>query len=206
MFIFINGLMLGFSLIMALGPQNLFLIKQGARKNHAWLSATVCFFCDLILATASVAGLHELLELNASLKIWMIGLGSVFLLYYALKALKNVLTRKNQINDSAHKPHSKLQIILFALGFSILNPHAIIDTLVIIGSGSSQFPDNQWMFLLGVITSSFLWFSSLTLATLYFSKLLTRGIVWHSIELLSALLMGTIGIKLALSEFISRVQ
>lgn len=200
MLIFFNGLLLGLSLIMALGPQNVFLIKQGARKNHAALSAAVCFICDIILVCASVTGLHQLLLVNPTLRHWMIWLGSAFLFYYSIKALRSGFSSTKQNTDKAPVPHNRTQIILFALGFSLLNPHAIIDTLVIIGSGSSQFPDHELSFLLGVITASLLWFSSLTFTTHYFSTILTRSNVWQTIEILSGLLMAFIGIRLALSS------
>lgn len=201
MFIYFNGLLLGLSLIMALGPQNIFLIKQGARRNHAALSAVICFICDIILVCASVEGLHELLLNHPTLQIWMIWLGSAFLLFYAIKTLHSAFSKKKAAIDREYQPHNRVQIILFALGFSLLNPHAIIDTLVIIGSGSSQFPDHEMVFLLGVITSSLLWFSSLFFTTRYFANILSRATVWQAIELLSGVLMAFIGIKLVLTGF-----
>jgi L-lysine exporter family protein LysE/ArgO len=200
MFIYFNGLLLGLSLIMALGPQNIFLIKQGARRNHAALSAAICFLCDIILVVASIVGLHELLLNHPTLQVWMIWLGSAFLFYYAIKTLYSVFSKNEPETDPSHQPHNRIQIILFALGFSLLNPHAIIDTLVIIGSGSSQFPDHELVFLLGVVTSSLLWFSSLFFTTRYFANILTKATVWQGIELFSGFLMAFIGIKLALSN------
>ena len=201
MFIYLNGLLLGLSLIMALGPQNIFLIKQGARRNHAALSAVICFFCDVILVIASMVGLHELLLSHPNLRIGMIWLGAAFLLYYAIKTLRSAFSTNKSSIDHEHQPHNRVQIILFALGFSLLNPHAIIDTLVIIGSGSSQFPDHEMVFLLGVITASLLWFSSLFFTTRYFANILSRATVWQAIELLSGFIMAFIGIKLGLSGF-----
>ncbi len=200
MFVYLNGLILGLSLIMALGPQNIFLIRQGARRNHAGLSTAICFICDVILVGASVAGLHELLLSHPTLQIWMIWLGSAFLLYYAIKTLRSALSKKEPTTDQTHQQHNRMQIILFALGFSLLNPHAIIDTLVIVGSGSSQFPDQEEIFLLGVITSSLLWFSSLFFTTRYFANILTKATVWQIIELFSGLLMAYIGIRLAVGN------
>lgn len=196
--IYLKGLVLGLSLIITLGPQNLFLIKQGARGHHAGLSALVCFICDIILAGASVAGLHELLLYHPTLKTTLIWLGSAFLLYYATKAFLSALSsnEKENSNTPIPNPHTRVQIILLALGFSLLNPHAIIDTLVIIGSNSSQFPEHELTFLSGVITSSILWFTSLTFTTKYMSKVLTKNTVWKTIELLSGMLMTYIGINL----------
>lgn len=200
MFIYFNGLILGLSLIMALGPQNIFLIKQGARRNHAALSAAICFICDIILVGTSVVGLRELLLSHPGLQIWMIMLGSAFLFYYAIKTLWSAFSKSKSETLPSQQPHNRVQIILFALGFSLLNPHAIIDTLVIIGSGSSQFPDHEVAFLSGVITASLLWFSSLFFTTRYFADILSQAIVWKGIELFSGLLMFFIGIKLALSS------
>ncbi|WP_131795664.1 LysE/ArgO family amino acid transporter [Fluoribacter gormanii] len=197
MFVYLNGLLLGLSLIIALGPQNIFLIKQGAQKNHAMLSAVICFICDFILICSSITGLHELLLLRPVLQIWMMLLGTAFLLFYSAKTLSSALSKSTETEENAHhQPRNRTQIILLALGFSILNPHAIIDSLVIIGGGSSGYPDQEHIFLLGVLTSSLIWFSSLTFTARYFSDVLTKANVWKGIELLSGLLMGFIGIKL----------
>ncbi|MCE0722164.1 MULTISPECIES: LysE/ArgO family amino acid transporter [Legionella] len=196
MFVYLNGLFLGLSLIIALGPQNVFLIKQGAQKNHAILSAVICFICDFILICSSIAGLHKLLQLRPVLQIWMMLLGTLFLLFYSAKTLANAFSKSSEDAENIHQPRNRAQIILLALGFSILNPHAIIDSLVIIGGGSSGYPNQEPIFLLGVLTSSFVWFSSLTFTALYFSDVLTKANVWKGIELISGMLMAFIGIKL----------
>jgi L-lysine exporter family protein LysE/ArgO len=199
MFIYFSGLFLGLSLVSSLGPQNVFLIKQGVKKNHPTLSAAICFICDIILVCASVTGLHQLLLANPTLQMGMTWLGSGFLFYYATKALRSAFSNKNEAQDKTSQPHNRLQIVLFALGFSLLNPHAIIDTLVIIGSGSNQFPNHQLEFTTGVLTSSFLWFCCLTITTRYFANILNSSAVWRIIELFSGIVMGGIGIKLILS-------
>lgn len=201
MFIYFNGLVLGLSLIMALGPQNVFLIRQGARRKHAALSALTCFVCDLILITASVAGLHHVLELHPVFQVWMTWFGVAFLLYYGGCALYKGLS-KNTSKDNSEKAEisNRVQIILLALGFSLLNPHAIIDSLVIIGGGSTQFPDHQYAFMMGVLTSSLLWFTSLTFTTHYFADVLSRAAVWRRIEVSSGLLMLFLSFKLAGSQ------
>ena len=201
MLVYFNGLLLGLSLIMALGPQNVFLIRQGAQKKHAVLSAAICFCCDLILVCASVAGLHEVLELHPTLQIWMTWFGVLFLLYYGSLALKKAFATETNQPLTVKKNSNRLQIILLALGFSLLNPHAIIDCLVIIGGGSAQFPEHQQAFIFGVATSSLIWFSSLTFTTHYFSDLLTRASVWRRVEFCSGMLMVFLSIKLATSQW-----
>lgn len=197
MLVYLNGLLLGLSLIMALGPQNVFLIRQGAQKKHAVLSAIICFFCDLILICASVAGLHELLAYHPVFQIWMTWFGAAFLLYYGTTALKTAFKSSRQTDHQEKQHINRWQIVLLALGFSLLNPHAIIDCIVIIGSGSAQFPEHQQAFILGVATSSLLWFSSLTFTTHYFSDVLTRATVWRRVEFCSGVLMIFLSVKLA---------
>ncbi|ASQ47405.1 LysE/ArgO family amino acid transporter [Legionella clemsonensis] len=199
MMVYFNGLMLGLSLITALGPQNVFLIRQGALRQHAILSAAICFLCDIILVCASVAGLHHVLELHPTLQIWITWFGVAFLLYYGSKALKRALFYKKREVTPPSNVTTRWQIIAFALGFSLLNPHAIIDSLVIIGGGSTQFPGHQQAFLMGVVTSSLFWFSALTFTTHYFSELLSRPHVWRRIEFASGVLMLVLSLKLALS-------
>ncbi len=114
MFVYFNGLILGLSLIIALGPQNIFLIKQGIRKNHPLLSAMVCFFCDLILIVGSITSLHELILMRPILQMWLMLFGSLFLLYYALKALRNTFATTSASMEHTLQPHNKAQIIFFS--------------------------------------------------------------------------------------------
>lgn len=196
--VYFNGLLLGLSLIMALGPQNVFLIRQGAMRQHALLSASICFFCDIILVCGSVAGLNQALEHHPYLKIWITWPGALFLLYYGSNTLRNCFRKAPIKTIASEEVKNRFKIVLLALGFSLLNPHAIIDSLVIIGGGSSQYPGHESAFLMGVLTASLLWFGSLTFTTHYFSDTLSRAAVWRRIELFSGFLMLFLGIKLAL--------
>lgn len=193
--VYANGLMLGLSLIMSLGPQNIFLIRQAAMRQHALLSALTCFLCDAVLISASIMGLHHLLTAHPSFRTSMCTLGGLFLFYYAGVTLYRAFKPKKS-SVTKDTLSSRLQIILLALGFSLLNPQAIIDSLIVIGGGSTQFPHHQRAFLLGVITSSLLWFMSLTFVTHHFSHVITRRNVWKCIECMSGLLMLMIGIKI----------
>ncbi|AHE68370.1 lysine efflux permease [Legionella oakridgensis ATCC 33761 = DSM 21215] len=198
--IYLNGLMLGLSLIMALGPQNIFLIRQGALRQHAVLSAVTCFICDVVLVTASIAGLHHILEQHPDLRLWMAWFGAGFLLYYGGAALKRAFSRSARTLGNEQTNITRWQIIMLALGFSLLNPHAIIDSLVLIGGGSSQFPDHPQMFLFGVISSSLVWFTVLTITAYYFSGILTKTTVWRRVELCSGILMIYLSLNLVSSQ------
>jgi len=201
MTVYLNGLMLGLSLIMALGPQNIFIIRQGTLRQHAVLSAITCFLCDILLVTASVAGLHHVLELHPDLGVWLSRFGVAFLGYYGSRALIQAFNRSSKGVKQGKQLSNRWQIVLLALSFSLLNPHAIVDSLVLIGGGSGQFPDHQQAFLAGVITSSLLWFTVLTSTTYYFSNALSRTAVWRRVEFFSGTLMVYLSVKLLCSQF-----
>ena len=201
MTVYLNGLMLGLSLIMALGPQNIFIIRQGTLRQHAVLSAITCFLCDIVLVTGSVAGLHQVLELHPNLAVWLSCFGVVFLGYYGSRALIQAFTPGSKGVKQGKQISNRWQIVLLALSFSLLNPHAIVDSLVLIGGGSSQFPDQQQAFLAGVITSSMLLFTILTSTTYYFSNALSRTVVWRRVEFFSGALMVYLSVKLLCSQF-----
>lgn len=196
--VFFNGLLLGFSLIIALGPQNVFLIKQGALRQHAVLSALICFVCDLLLIAGSVTSLHHTLERYPNFQQGMVYAGMAFLLGYGIRTLYNAFKKKKALS-LGNPMTSRLKIILLALGFSLLNPHAIIDSLIIIGANSMQFADHLEMFTLGVGCASLLWFCSLTFLTYHFSTLLTKPHIWRQLEMMSGLLMIAIGFKLGMN-------
>ena len=199
--IYLNGLLLGFSLITTLGPQNIFLIRQGAMRQHAALSAMVCFVSDFILITASVVGLQDVLAAHAYLRKGLTWFGVVFLMYYGLHALKQAFSKTTPAGLQERRRVTRWQIIVLALGFSLLNPHAIIDSLVLIGGGSAQFPGQEHLFLMGVLSSNLLWFVSLTLTAHYFSNVIARPSVWRRVECCGGVLMLGLSIKLMLSQW-----
>lgn len=198
--VFIYGFILGISLIISLGPQNIFLIRQGVLRQYAFVSATVCFVCDIILISGSIAGLHHILEEHARMAFWLTLAGSVFLLVYGSQSIRAAIrqsqSEQSKQADSESGARNYWQIILLALGFSLLNPQAIIDSMIIIGGGSAPYSDNLKPFLFGVLAASFLWFFLLTFTAYYFSEFLRQDKIWRRLQILSGILMIVIAIKL----------
>ncbi len=195
-----SGLVLGLSLITCLGPQNVFLIRQGILGTHAILAALTCFLCDSVLVYASVAKLHEVLDDHLLLQQGLTWLGSLFLLLYGIKTLRQAGCQQ-AVAIVAAASTTRWRIIMMSLGFSLLNPHAIIDSLVIIGGGSSQFPQHRGAFFFGVITASFLWFFLLTFILRFFSKTFSQAWLWRRIEYSSGVLMILLGLQFAYNQF-----
>lgn len=200
MFTYAKGLLLGLSLFGALGPQNTFLIKQASLRNFTLLSALTCFICDLILIVGSVLGLHTLLEKSILVQHILVIAGSCFLVMYGLCSLYSSYINTTQKIVETTLVKNKLSIVLLSLSFSLLNPHAIIDILIIVGGNSALYVGQKYQFLLGVLTASAAWVFILVFLAYYFSKFLAKRKVMCYINIISGCLMIVLGINLALTQ------
>lgn len=194
----LNGAALSASLIMAIGAQNTFVLRQGLARRHMWLTALVCALLDLLLMSIGMAGMGGLLKALPELQRWMALGGAVFVFWYGGMALKNALHPQTLITDPADHglatPHA---VILAGLGFALLNPHAILDTVVLVGSiGAHQAPADQPFFLLGAAGASFIWFFSLVFGASKLAPLFARPLAWRILDCLIGLMMWAIGVSL----------
>lgn len=197
------GLLLSLSLIMALGPQNAHVIRMGLQGQHVWLTIGVCILSDALLIGLGVLGLAQLGGLSDMLKYVLMGGGIAFLLFYGHQAFRRFLY------PVANAPHessprmlcaiSRRQAIGQALAFAWLNPHAWLDTTVLMGSASLAWsaPANT-VFGLGAATGSVLWFFSLGLAVLWLGPRLQSPAAWRALDALVALMMWGTAVALLL--------
>lgn len=194
------GLLLGFSLIIAIGAQNLFLIRQGVLNQHAFFSAFVCLLCDALLMFLGVTSLGlVLLKLPLLKEVFLVG-GLIFLFYCGGSCFYRAFSgSRGEGLDVDKKNVSHKKVLFLAMSFSLLNPQAIIDTVVLMGGSANQFEgEDKYFFLLGGISSSVIWFFTLVfLARRYATKLLKRR-VWQCLEVISGFFMW--GVLLTLIE------
>lgn len=194
------GLTVGLGLIIAIGAQNIFVIKQGLLRQHALLCAFICFLCDALLISVSLFGVHHLISQMQSIKKLLFVLASIFLLYYGSRSLL-AMYKNTQININSNDQAPLLstgKIILMSLGFSLLNPQAILDCMVIIGGYAGKYHGiSQYQFGMGAIVASFIWFFGLILLTHVARAFITSSRNWRYIEGLSALIMLSIGFSCA---------
>jgi L-lysine exporter family protein LysE/ArgO len=196
------GLLLSLSLIMALGPQNAHVIRMGLQGQHVWLTIGVCILSDALLIGLGVLGLAQLGGLSQTLKSVLVGGGIVFLLFYGYQAFRRfrapVATAPVQPTQRTASAISHRQAIGQALAFAWLNPHAWLDTTVLMGSASLAWsaPANT-VFGLGAATGSVLWFVSLGLAVLWLGPRLQSPAAWRALEALVALMMWGTAVVLA---------
>ena len=183
---FIQGFIIGSSLIIAIGPQNLYVINQGLKKNYILIVVLLCSLSDSLLIVCGIYLSNSLLNLNDSLIITMKLIGGIWLILYGINKIKN--SNSHNIENKEFKELSLNKIVFTTLAITYANPHVYLDTVVLLGSISVNF-DNKFYFGLGAIVASFIFFFTLG----YFSKFLSKYIkskkVWFYIDNIMGFLM-----------------
>ena len=178
---FFFGFYLGFSLILALGPQNLFVIEQGLKRNHIFLVCLICSLSDLIFIVIGTTAFHFFSHINPIIDLILYLLLLVFIFYFILDKL-NADPEFHSLNI-AYKKDRVWDVIFKTLAFTYLNPHVYSDTIFIIGGFSREFILNEKIaFIIGASSSSFVYFFSLGYAASYFSKFINNKSSWRIIN------------------------
>lgn len=196
---FTAGLVLSMSLIMAIGPQNAHILRMGLTRQHVWLTIAICMVSDMVLIGLGVLGLAQLGGLSDKLMGALVGAGALFLVVYGWQAfqrfLKPVAASAGLPGDRPGTPlaagstMSQKQAVLSALAFTWLNPHAWIDTAVLIGTASLAYGSESTVFGMGAAAGSVVWFSVLGVATFWLGRRLNSVVVWRALDGLVALMM-----------------
>lgn len=195
--VFFAGMVLSLSLIMAIGPQNAHVMRMGLLRQHLWLTISICIATDIALIAAGVAGLAQLGGLPGPWLDAITGAGALVLLLYGAQAMRRFLRsgRSPVIADpvlptASAPPMSRRQAAGLALALSWLNPHAWLDTAVLIGTASLAYaaPSNA-VFGLGAAAGSALWFLALGAAMSWLGRGLNSPHLWRAMDALVALMM-----------------
>lgn len=194
----VEGFALGASLIMAIGVQNAFVLKQGLKRQHLLLTALTCSLCDSLLIVLGVTGIEVLTEDFPTLTIFMRWGGALFLLVYGLRSFWSVFHPHALVAalDNPSKT-SKLATFLALLGFTFLNPHTYIDTFLLLGTiGAEQAPHEQVPFMIGAVSASTVWFFGLTYGASTLSPLFKNPRAWQVLDTIMGIVMIGIAISL----------
>jgi L-lysine exporter family protein LysE/ArgO len=193
---FTAGMVLSLSLIMAIGPQNAHILRMGLMRQHVWLTVVICAVSDIALIALGVLGLAQLGGLSDKLMGAMVGAGCLFLAIYGWQAFQRFwqpeTARPAAAEEAARvgtRPVTRRQAVLSALAFTWLNPHAWIDTAVLIGTASIAYGAESPVFGMGAATGSVVWFSVLGVATFWLGRRLNSELVWRTLDGLVALMM-----------------
>jgi L-lysine exporter family protein LysE/ArgO len=197
---FIYGFSLGLSLILAIGAQNAFVLKQGLKGEHVFLVSLICALSDALLILIGVSGFHLLVARFPELVTIARYGGAIFLFVYGLLSFRTAWHSKHALVPSEIKSSSWLNTMLTCLAFTWLNPHVYLDTVVLLGSVSSQFTDEIEYFAAGATSASFIFFFGLGYGAGLLRPIFARARSWQILEILIGLVMWAIAVKLVFMQ------
>ena len=194
---FLSGFALSFSLILAIGAQNAFVLRQGLRRAHVLPVVLVCAVSDAILISAGVAGFGALVELYPGLPTLLRYAGAAFLVVYGALAARSAWTGTGALKAAERAEGSVWAAVLTCLALTWLNPHVYLDTLALLGSIAQTSPAPA-VFGAGAVTASFVFFFSLGFGARALAPLFARPGAWRVLDAGIALLMWAIAAGLVL--------
>lgn len=182
------------TLIVAIGAQNAFVLRQGLQREHVFVAATLCFVCDVVLVVSGVLWFSALIHLHPLLNQFLLMGGAVFLFVYALRSFRRARDPQ-ALEWTAKSNGTQRSVIMTAFAVSLLNPHAILDTLVIVGGMVSQYHGvHRLSALSGALTMSGLWFYGLGFGAQKLAPFLQRPAVWRAIDgAIGTIMLGLAG-------------
>ncbi|MCP1198019.1 LysE/ArgO family amino acid transporter [Notoacmeibacter sp. MSK16QG-6] len=193
-----TGFALGATLIIAIGAQNAFILRQGLLRQHVFILSLICSLSDALLIVAGVAGLGTLISSAPSLIFWVTLGGAAFLFTYAAIAFYRAWRPSVMMpTDGTAKAGRLSAAIATCLAFTFLNPHVYLDTVLLLGSLSSRYEGAARLaYGAGAATASFVWFFSLGYGARLLAPLFARPIAWRVLDGVIGIVMAAIGTKL----------
>jgi L-lysine exporter family protein LysE/ArgO len=192
------GFIASFTLIAAIGAQNAFVLRQGIRREHVLAVVALCTVSDIVLISAGIAGVGALISAHPSaLNIAKFG-GALFLVCYGLLAARRAW-RPSSLNPSEKAPARLIEVLVTCAALTFLNPHVYLDTVVLLGALANEHRDERWLFGVGAVTASAVWFVSLGLGARRLAGLFANPVTWRILDGLIAVMMIGLGVLLAVS-------
>lgn len=184
----VAGFALGISLILAIGSQNAFVLKQGVKREHIFIICLFCAASDALLISAGVGGFGAVTARYPSVvTVAKIG-GALFLLVYGLQSLYASFTKTHALSAEGQPVSSLKKVLALCFGFTWLNPHVYLDTLVLVGMVSTG-ASSKLMFGIGAVTASFVFFFSLGYGARLLAPLFAKPKAWNILDGLVGILM-----------------
>jgi L-lysine exporter family protein LysE/ArgO len=197
---FSSGILSGLALIIAIGAQNAFVIRQGLQRQHVLTVVLFCAISDALLIAAGTAGLGKVIESAPEVLEIVRWFGVTYLIFFGLKSLRSAF-RHNTLTLEQGNLVSRKRTILTVLGLTFLNPHVYLDTVIFLGSIANQFPTDKWFFSAGAMTASFLWFFFIGFGSKMAARFMVKVIFWKVLDLAVAIIMFTLATYLTFYNF-----
>jgi L-lysine exporter family protein LysE/ArgO len=182
-------------LIIAIGAQNAFVLRQGLRREHVLIVVLTCALSDLALIAAGIAGLGAMVTAQPRLVTVIRWVGAAFLIGYAFLAARRALHPTGSLDPVGKAPATLRATLLTCLALTYLNPHVYLDTVLLLGSVAQQHA-HRWMFGLGAVVASLTWFTALGAGAHRLGPLLARPGAWRILDGLIALVMAGVAATL----------
>lgn len=201
----VAGFLTGLSLIVAIGAQNAFVLRQGLTRHHVAAVVAVCAVSDALLIAAGVAGIGAIVDRAGWVIELVRWLGVAFLLWYAVASIRRALTPESLGPAAEGQAEGRGRVVGRAVALTWLNPHVYLDTVLLLGSiaathtGEAAGLDARWWFGIGAACGSVAWFSALGFGARALAPLLRSPRSWQVLELAVAATMLLVAAKLALS-------
>jgi L-lysine exporter family protein LysE/ArgO len=196
---YMEGLGLGAGLIIAIGAQNAFVLRQGLRARHVFLTASICAMCDVTLISLGVLGLGAVIPNEPFLLTAATWGGVVFLFIYRLRSFHSSL-KANSLDADRYSDREGItarSTVLAVLAFTMLNPHVYLDTVVLLGGIGARCPVAERLyFVLGASTASLLWFFGLAYGAALLAPLFRRPKTWRVLDALVGCVLWLIALEL----------
>jgi len=203
---FLAGLGLGLSLIIAIGAQNVFVLRQGLHRDHVLVVVAICALSDAVLILVGVSGIGLAAESAPWLFVAARWAGAAFLLTYGFLAARRAW-RGNDLGLGAGadretvarrgaRGRPALRVALTCLALTWLNPHVYLDTVFLLGSVAAAHGEAKWVFAAGAVTGSIVWFVSLGYGARYLARWLAGPRAWRALDALIAVIMLVIAVNL----------
>jgi L-lysine exporter family protein LysE/ArgO len=186
------GLGTGLSLIVAIGAQNAFVLRQGLRREHVGPVVAVCAASDAVLISAGVGGLGAVVRAWPRAVTAVAWIGGLFLIGYGLLAARRAL-RPARLDPRDGAGPSRGAALLTCLALTWLNPHVYLDTVLLLGSAGNSYGAARWSFALGAATASLLWFAGLGYGAGRLARLFARPRAWTVLDGVIAVTMTLLG-------------
>lgn len=195
---FLTGFVIGGSLIVAIGAQNAFVLRQGIKREHVLAVALFCAVSDALLIALGVAGLGLLIERVPGLLAGITVFGILFLVAYGLKAARRAAF-PSAMNVGAGEPITRSAALAACAAFTFLNPHVWLDTVILVGSLAAPYAgDARWAYGIGAASASFVWFFGLAYGARVLTPLFAKPVAWRILDAIIACIMFAIATKLGL--------
>lgn len=192
------GFLTGLSLIVAVGAQNAYVLRLGLARNHVGVAVAICAGADALLIALGVGGLGAIVQAHGDVLTAIALVGGAYLLWFAFRSFRSAL-HPAVLLPSQQEPQAVAAVALAVLGFTFLNPHVYLDTILLVGTIGASFGADRWWFALGAAIASLVWFSGLGFGARLLSPLMARPVTWRVLDAAIGVVMLTIAIVLVRS-------